>query len=83
MTIRKHEEEVATAMARREDKKVRQYEQDIFNACRVRRIQAEMEAIFVERTQWMTAKEADLEAQQSRSPRAVCPDDRGTGSRTR
>ena len=76
VAIRKHEEEVATAMARREDKilsAVRQRERGEFDAWRVReeRIQAEAEAIVVERMQWIVAKEAKLEAQQ-RSPES-CP----------
>ena len=88
VAIRKHEEEVATAMARGEDNiatamargednilsAVRQRERGEFDAWRVReeRIQAEAGAIFVERMQWIAAKEVDLEAQQNRSPES-CP----------
>ena len=72
LAIRKHEE-VATAMARREDKilsAVREREQGEFDAWRAQeeRIQAEAETIVVEMMQWIAAKEADLEAQQNRSP---------------
>ena len=71
VAIRKREEEVAAAMARREDEilsAVRQREQEIFDAWRAReeQIKAEAEAMIAERTQWIAAREADLEAEQSR-----------------
>ena len=83
LAIRKHEE-VATAMARREDKilsAVREREQGEFDAWRAQeeRIQAEAETIVVEMMQWIAAKEADLEAQQNRSPES-CPRVRMTDS---
>ncbi|KAF8547288.1 kinase-like protein [Imleria badia] len=71
VAIRKREDEVAAAMARREDEilsAVRQREQEIFEAWRTReeQIKAEAEAMIAERTQWIAAREADLEAEQNR-----------------
>ena len=71
VALRKREEEVAVAMARREDEimsAVRQREQEIFDAWRTQeeQIKAEEEAMITERMQWIAAREADLEAEQSR-----------------
>ena len=71
VAVRKREEEVASAMARREEEilsAVRQREQEIFDAWRAReeQIKAEAEAMIAEKMQWIAAKEADLEAEQSR-----------------
>ena len=71
VAIRKREEEVAAAMARREEEilaAVRQREQEIFDAWRTReeQIKAEAETMIVEKMQWIAAKEADLEVEQSR-----------------
>lgn len=71
VAVRKREEEVAAAMARREEEilaAVRQREQEIFDAWRTReeKIKAEAEAMIAEKMQWIAAKEADLEVEQSR-----------------
>lgn len=71
LAIRKREEEVAAAMARREDEilsAVRQREQEIFDAWRTReeQIKTEAEKMVAEKMQWIAAKEADLETEQSR-----------------
>ena len=66
LAIRKCEEMVAATMARREEKilsAVREREQEIINAWRARKEQVkEAEELIAERKQWITAKEADLEA---------------------
>ncbi|KAH0826861.1 kinase-like domain-containing protein [Lanmaoa asiatica] len=71
VAVRKREEEVAAAMARREEEilsAVRQREQEIFDAWRKReeQIKVEAEAMIAEKMQWIAAKEADLEVEQSR-----------------
>ncbi|KAI9567210.1 kinase-like domain-containing protein [Boletus coccyginus] len=71
VAIRKREEEVAAAMARREEEimsAVRQREQEISDAWRTREAQIKVEAeeMIAERVQWVAAKEADLEVEQTR-----------------
>ncbi|KAL4064194.1 kinase-like domain-containing protein [Scleroderma yunnanense] len=71
LAVIKREEEVAAAMARREEEimtAVRQREQEIFEAWRVREehIRSEANAAIEEKMKWITAREADLEAEQMR-----------------
>ncbi|KAF9220114.1 kinase-like protein [Gyrodon lividus] len=71
IAVRKREEEVAAAMSRREEEimsAVRQREQEIFEAWRAReeQVKAEGEAAVAEKMGWIAAKEADLEAEQTR-----------------
>ncbi|KAG6378353.1 kinase-like domain-containing protein [Boletus reticuloceps] len=71
VAVRKREEEVAAAMARREEEilsAVRQREQEIFDAWRAReeQIKMEAEAMSADKMRWIAAREADLEAEQTR-----------------